>query len=194
PSRLEVQRICALRLPLSASVALPASVTAVPVLTCAPGAGAVIAITGGVFCLSVRRSCGPPGAASRLRELTESVDVLVRAKLTLPPLPSAAVTSKSTTCFAFTAALVPSAGPAMAGRLAQVVVASGQVLSRTRDSVPPTLLLSALFGPTVRRRIAWLTAKPPSPVTSKRRKACCVDETVSTVALPKARVGFFEST
>ena len=66
PSRSEFHWSRPLRLPFSASVAVPVKVTAVPGRTLEPLGGAVMRTNGAWFSPSVRMSCGWPLAASRL--------------------------------------------------------------------------------------------------------------------------------
>src|SRR3989442_2926625 len=116
PSRLDVHWIWPERSPLSASVALPVKVTGAPMLTVAFGAGAAMLTTGAVFWASVRTSCGLPAVDSRVRYVTQSVELLTSAKLYVPSPVTAAVASKSTTCLVRTFPLVERTAPSTAGR------------------------------------------------------------------------------
>src|SRR5207249_11782726 len=89
PSRSDVQRSDAERLPSVASFAVPLKATPVPAKTVVPSGGPVIATTGGVA-VTVRRTCAEPVAPSEsvtdaVRTWLPSESVTVR----VPPPPSA---------------------------------------------------------------------------------------------------------
>ena len=97
--------------------------------------------------------------------------MLSSAKSTIPSAATAAVTLKSTTCFATTLPAVTSAGPSITGRVRNVVVVSGHVWVLIAWTAPPAALPSLLLAPTVRRRSACWTLNPPMPFTRKRKNA-----------------------
>ena len=117
PSRLELHAIRLPRSPSSASLAAPRKPTEVPGSALVPDAGPRMVTTGAVFWVSATRSSGLPVDASRLAYRTQSLEVLTRAKLTVPSAVTPGVTSMSTACFALTAPRVPSTGPSTAGRV-----------------------------------------------------------------------------
>ena len=117
PSRLELHAIRLPRSPSSASVAAPEKATELPGSARVPDTGARMVTRGAVFCVSAIRSSGFPVNASRLAYRTQSLEVLTRAKLSVPSVVTPGVTSRSTICFAVTAPRVPSTAPSMAGRV-----------------------------------------------------------------------------
>ena len=89
PSRSDVQRSDAERLPSVASLAVPLKARLVPAKTVVPSAGPVIATTGGVG-VTVRRTCAEPVAPSE--SVTEAVRTWVPSEsvtVRVPPPPSA---------------------------------------------------------------------------------------------------------
>src|SRR5581483_11482893 len=103
---------------------------------------------------------------------------------------------KSMICFALIAfAFTASVGPSMIARLFQVVVASLQVSSLKRWTLPPALLAAVFALSAGRWRRACWTANDAAPVTVKRKSTCFSGEpsAQSVGDVPKALVGALES-